>query len=140
MPGNEFMDFVSRRQAAWQRRDPAALSADHTSTATVTSPIFGRIQGRSAIEASYRSLFASFPDWQLTLAEPIGDDSRLAWPFTVVATHVGDFMGLVGSGRKFELDGVLLMRLENGLVEEERRIYDFTGLLLKLGILRARPG
>ena len=140
MPGDGFKEFVSRRQAAWRLRDPAALSADHAPTAVVSSPIFGRIQGRAAIETTYRSLFTSFPDWELTLETPIGDNDRLAWPFSVVATHNGDFMGLAGTGRKFELTGVLLMRLENGMVAEERRIYDFTGFLLKIGILRARPG
>jgi hypothetical protein len=28
---------------------------------------------------------------------------------------------------------------EQGLVAHERRIYDFTGLLVQLGVLRAKP-
>jgi hypothetical protein len=33
-----------------------------------------------------------------------------------------------------------LMKLnDDGLIEHERRIYDFTGLLVQLGVLRAKP-
>jgi hypothetical protein len=32
------------------------------------------------------------------------------------------------------------MRIENGSIAHVRRIYDFTGILLQLGVLRAKPG
>jgi hypothetical protein len=28
---------------------------------------------------------------------------------------------------------------DDGLIEHERRIYDFTGLLVQIGVLRAKP-
>ncbi|MBP1606970.1 MAG: hypothetical protein H6Q08_2344, partial [Acidobacteria bacterium] len=36
--------------------------------------------------------------------------------------------------------GVFLLRLRGGAIAEERRIYDFTGLLTQIGVLRAKPG
>jgi len=36
---------------------------------------------------------------------------------------------------------VLFMELdENGLVKREERFYDFTSLLLQIGVLKAKPG
>jgi len=61
-------------------------------------------------------------------------------PFSVRATHQGTFMGIAGTGRHCEFEGVSLFEIdENLLIREERRIYDFTGLLTSLGILRIRP-
>jgi predicted ester cyclase len=64
---------------------------------------------------------------------------RVALPFTARATHQGDFMGIPGSGRRFVLEGVMLWRLEGDHIADERRVYDFTGLLMKLGVLRGKP-
>ncbi len=60
--------------------------------------------------------------------------------FSVVATHQGDFMGFQGTGRRCSFEGVSLFELSaDGLIAAERRVYDFTGLLAQLGVLRVRP-
>ena len=56
----------------------------------------------------------------------------------VRATHGGYFMGLGGSGRKFDIKGVCLFEIRDGLIAFERRVYDFTGLLIQLGILKSK--
>lgn len=139
MTRDELLAFFERRAEAWQRRDEKALAATHAEAGIVKSPIFTRVTSRAEIEQSYRTLFAAFPDWEMTLEAPLIDGDRAVVFFTAHATHKGDFMGLPGSGRRFEIEGVLYCRLENGLVAEERRVYDFTGLLIKLGVLRSKP-
>ena len=88
-----------------------ALAADHTDTGVVRSPIFPHVQGVVNIQGSYRALFTMFPDWQITFEPPIIDGDRAAHPFTARATHVGEFMGMPGTGRKFQIVGALLYRL-----------------------------
>ena len=41
--------------------------------------------------------------------------------------------------RRFTVEGVLLFEVGGGLIQTERRIYDFTGLLIQLGVLKSRP-
>ena len=45
-----------------------------------------------------------------------------------------------GTGRKFQIVGALLYRFDDGLIAEERRIYDFTGLLMQVGCSRGSRG
>jgi steroid delta-isomerase-like uncharacterized protein len=103
------------------------------------SPIFRTVRGREEIRASYSSLFTTFPDWTITGLPLLIDGERVAQPFKIQATHTGDFMGLPGSGRRFELEGMRLFEMQDGLIAYERRYYDFTGLLIQLGILRGKP-
>jgi predicted ester cyclase len=49
-------------------------------------------------------------------------------------------MGLAGTGRLVEFRGVLLYTLDEGLIAEEWRLYDFTAILVKMGVLRVKPG
>ena len=102
--------------------------------------MFGVLHGRTAIEASYRDLFAAFSDWDIEQEELVIDGDRAVQVFTATATHVHDFFGLPGTGRKFEAHGMLFFQFEHGKIVFEQRCYDFTSMLIQLGVLRAKPG
>jgi predicted ester cyclase len=102
--------------------------------------MFGLVQGRAAILESFRKLYTAFPDWTLKMEQPIIDGDRVAILSSVTATHSADFMGLPATGRKAQVSGVLVLRLGESTVEEELRLYDFTALLVQVGVLRAKVG
>jgi predicted ester cyclase len=56
-----------------------------------------------------------------------------------MGTHAGDFFGLPPTGRRVEVQMADVMTVADGLVLEERRIYDFTGMLIQVGVLKAKP-
>ena len=129
--------LIDRHAAAWNARDPTALASNHTEDGVVLSPMFHRVEGRPQIHRTYADLFAAFPDWTLAYDSPFVNGNRVAVFFSVVATHQGQFMGMPGSGRKCTFEGVSLFRLDADLlIDEERRVYDFTGLLVRCGVLR----
>ena len=124
---------------AFRRHDAAALAGSHSIDGLVESPMFATLQGRQAIEESYRQLFAAFPDFDLRLDSVLVDPPRVAMTTTNFGTHVNEFLGLPGTGKHFEFLLARLVTVENGLIARERRIYDFTGFLVQIGILRAKP-
>jgi steroid delta-isomerase-like uncharacterized protein len=131
--------FFADRQVEWKRRDAEALARGYAENADVVSPMFGSLHGRTAIGDSYRSVFKIFPDWDLRIEDLLIDEDRVAQVFAVTATHVGEFMGLPGTNRRFEIHGVMLCTIANGLIASERRLYDFTSLLIQVGVLRSKP-
>jgi len=139
MTYDETVTFLQQREAKFNRHDVNALAADHTDAGVVHSLIFPHVQGVVSIQHSYQALFVMFPDWHITFEAPIIDGDRAAHPFTARATHTGEFLGLAGTGRKFQITGALLYQFDDGLIAEERRIYDFTGLLMQVGVLKGKP-
>lgn len=139
MTRDEIEAFFEGRRQAWLTRDADGLGAFHTENGTMDSPMFGHRQGRHAIADSYRALFATFPDWDFQGEPLLIDGNRVCQPFTATATHVGPFMGIDGTNRKFKIQGVRLFTMADGLVQHERRMYDFTGLLIQVGVLRGKP-
>ena len=131
--------LLDTHQRAWDARDSEALTRGHHEDGVIVSPIFRTVQGRPAILQSYQGLFAIFPDWQYQPRQAVIEATRVAQPFVVHATHAGNFMGLSGTGRRVEIEGVCLFELNDGLIAHERRYYDFTGMLIQLGVLRAKP-
>jgi steroid delta-isomerase-like uncharacterized protein len=132
--------LIDRHSDAWSRRDPTALASNHAKDGAVISPMFGRVEGRAQIRESYAALFSVFPDWQMQFDPPLIDGNRVALSFTVSATQQGEFMGLSGTGRRCAFGGVSMFQLDSHtLIASERRVYDFTGLLAQIGVLRLRP-
>ena len=132
--------FVARHVEAWTRHDPVLLASHHAPNGVIVSPMFATVTGRRAIEESYRALFHSFPDWSFTVESLLIDPPRLAVISRSTATHVNEFMGLPGTRKRIEFSGARFMTFEDGFIAQEQRVYDFTGLLVQMGVLRARPG
>lgn len=136
---DQVRDFFAAQERHWRERDAAALAAAHSADGTIVSPIFRTVTGTTEILTSYRSLFEIFPDWDLRAGRLLVDGRQVAQPFTANATHRGEFMGLAGSGKRFAIEGVRLFTMGDGLIDHERRYYDFTGLLIQLGVIRGKP-
>lgn len=136
----QIVAFFNEWEPDWQAKNPERLASWYADSATVNSPMFRRLNGRKQITESYYRLFETFPDWTITNEEPLVDGDRAALPFQATATHVGEFMGLPGTGRKFQIEGVRIFRISDGLIRDERRIYDFTSFLIQIGVLRSKPG
>jgi steroid delta-isomerase-like uncharacterized protein len=139
MTRDEILAFFERRLDLWRRHDAAALAADHAEHSLVQSPTQALQRGREAIESVYRVWFTAFPDYQFLQEEILVDGHRAAVIARIVGTHSGEFFGMPASGRRFECRGVFVYTLKDGQITHERRILDFTGVLLQIGVLKARP-
>lgn len=139
MTREEIVSFFDARQSDWRARNPERLAAGHSTDGTVVSPMFGALHGRAEIEDSYRRLFTTFPDWYFKNEELIVDGERVAQHFVATATHVGEFMGLAGTNRHGRLEGVLLYTMKDGFILHEQRQYDYSALLIQIGVLRSKP-
>jgi steroid delta-isomerase-like uncharacterized protein len=139
MTRDEAKLFFDRRMDAWRRRDVDALTLDHSKDCVLESPLAGEVRGRAAIENVYRGFLASFPDVAIDQPDLVVDDDRVVQIVTMSGTNTGGFMGLPPTGKHFKFPLVAIFRFENGLIVHERRIYDFTGMLTQIGVLRAKP-
>ena len=140
MTREEVMAHVQRRLDDWNSRDIAALGQHYIEDAVVDSPFAGgSARGRVAIEELYRTFFTAFPDARLQWDDSLIDGGRVMLVGRLRASDAGGFMGLAPAGRSFDIQIVSIYELANGLIVHERRIYDFTGALVQMGALKAKP-
>ena len=135
------LELVAQKNVdAYQRHDIAALIAFHAPDAIVESPMYGTRRGRAELEESYRAFFKSFPDVTFSTEAILIDPPQITIFTKFGGTHMDDFFGLPGTHKHFEMRAVFWVKVDDhGLITHERRIYDFTGLLLQVGVLRAKP-
>jgi hypothetical protein len=93
------------------------------------------------------------PSWERrdvdALARDHADDCVLDSPMagtvtgrpatTASGTDKGGFMGHAPLGRHFTFPLVLIYRLNDGRVVRQQALYDFTGVLRQIGVLKAKP-
>ena len=133
------LDFFKRRWEAYEDLDAAALAADYADNAVIESPSAGVLTGRDAAARTYRVIFSAFLDLTMTVDNLIIDGNSAASVLSLEGTHIGEFLGLAPTGKRFTLPAVFFYQFENGKIVRERRIYDFTGLLVQIGVLKAKP-
>ena len=132
--------ITERFFTAMNRHDPRSLAALYAPTCHVESPLFSSLHGRAAVEASFKQWFTIFPDIEFKPESIVIDPPTAAVTSLNMATHAGELFGLAPSHKRIEFRVVRLVTIgEEGLIASERRIYDFTGLLVQLGVLRAKP-
>ena len=95
--------------------------------------------GREAIERVYETYFAAFPDFKLEQEMLLIDGDTAAQMVRVTGTDNGGFMGMAPTRRKITFRCGFFYTVRDGRITHERRVYDFTGLLIQVGLLKAKP-
>ena len=139
MTRDEIHALLVRRVDGWRAHDASALAALHDPRGVVVSPTGGVLEGTAEIERVYRLMFSAFPDLTTHVDTSLIDGDRAVQIFRFSGTHSGDFFGLAATGRRAEVTVAFVLTFADGRIVEERRIYDFTGLLVQVGVLKAKP-
>jgi predicted ester cyclase len=103
------------------------------------SHLADRVEGPSALARLFETWFTAFPDSKFASKEMIVDGGRIAEIATLSGTDSGGFLGLPATRKPFQLPSVWFYTLTNLQFVYVRPMYDFTGMLVQIGLLKAKP-
>jgi predicted ester cyclase len=138
MTREEIEAFFKRRQEAYEDLDAATLAADYADDAVIISPSSGTHSKRDA-EKSLRLIFTAFLDITMTVDDMIIDGDKVVTVHSVEGTHMQELLGIAPTGKRFQMSVALIHQLKDRKIVREQRVYDFTGMLVQIGVLKARP-
>jgi steroid delta-isomerase-like uncharacterized protein len=137
---DEIVTMFAERHDAINRRDIDFIVSQHAADCEhISQLVSGTVKGREAIARLYGTWFSGFPDLVWTNDELLVDGDRVTQMSTQSGTDTGGFMGLPPTGKPFHVPMVWLFTLKDGRFVHVRPIYDFTGLLVQIGLLKAKP-
>ena len=131
--------MFARREEAYEEMDADALAADYADDAIIESPTAGTLHGPAAAARAFNAFFHAFADMTRHPETLLIDGNHVAHVLSMEGTNLGDLMGLPPSGKHFRVPAVFLYELRGNKIVRERRIYDFTSMLVQVGVLKARP-
>jgi len=92
---------------------------------------------KQEVREFYAMVFRAFERPQLAFHEVLWDGDACAIRFTMSGRHVGEFMGVPGTGTEIALDGITILRFDGDRVVERFSQADMLGLLVQIGAVPA---
>ncbi|MEV7779623.1 ester cyclase [Kitasatospora sp. NPDC088351] len=92
----------------------------------------GRPVGPEGPRESVRLRRAAFAGLTVEVGLQVAEGPWVASWYTTRGTHVGEFAGVPPTGRAISSEGIQLWRVENGLVVEDRNVFDVQRVLSQL--------
>ena len=142
MTRDDMVALFARRQDDFDRLDVSALAADYAEDCVVESPFAGGTAvGREANEKVLTAFLRAFHDLKFRWDGLVIDGDRAALFVQASASSIGagGFMGMGVPGRPVKIPMAIMYDVRDGLIVQERRVYDFTGLLIQVGAIKAKP-
>jgi steroid delta-isomerase-like uncharacterized protein len=98
------------------------------------SPATGELKGE-ALKQFVASLAAAFPDRRVTIEDQVAEGDKVVTCWSCTGTYQGEFMGLAPTCKQFTKSGIVISRIVEGKVVEERVEFDTLGFFQQLGAL-----
>jgi steroid delta-isomerase-like uncharacterized protein len=138
MTREAILAIFDRRREAYGRQDVDALARDYADDCVIESPTGGVHHGPAAAAQVLQTVFDAF-DVKMQQECLLIDGDSAAQCVRIEGTDSGVFLGQPPTGKSFRISAVFLYDFKDGRIARERRIYDFTGLLVQVGLLKAKP-
>ncbi|WP_396610615.1 ester cyclase [Haloferax sp. S1W] len=81
----------------------------------------------------------AFPDLEYTVEDLIAEGDKVVRRDRATGTHDGEFMGVEPTGKEIEIQGVVIVRIEDGKFAESWSYANMMGLMQQLGVVES-PG
>lgn len=121
-------------EEVWGNGNVDAMDSLFTEDSVLHDPT-ETVRGREAFKTYNERYLAAFPDLQYDVRDMIAEGDKVAFRARMRGTHEGEFMGLEPTGERFDAEGIIIARLEDGMIVERWASYDALGMMRQLGIL-----
>lgn len=89
--------------------------------------------GPEALKECLKRIHEAFPDLSLTIEDMIAEGDKVVARNVWRGTHQGEFGGIAATGRKIEISGIVIWRIEGGRIAERWASIDRLALIKQIG-------
>ncbi|GAA0198893.1 ester cyclase [Haladaptatus pallidirubidus] len=93
------------------------------------------MRGRGEYREMAEEVRNIFTDLEMTVADVVPSDDKVAVRYTVRGTHSGEMMGIEPTDERIEMTGILIDRVEDGKIRERHDVSDELGMFVQLGVV-----
>ncbi len=92
------------------------------------------VAGIDSARANYANYLTGFSDINFTIKDVFGQGDKIVKYWNFKGKHTGMFFGIPATGKNVSIDGVTLVRMENGTIAEERDFIDNLDFNTQMGL------
>jgi predicted ester cyclase len=127
------MNMSAEENKALVRREQEELW-NHTGNLDAAEQLFAPDQAEAAKQeaADFRE---GFPDVVSTIEDLIAEGDKVVARWRARATHLGEYMSILPTGKEVEFTGISVYRIEAGKIAESWNEEDELGLMRQIGAI-----
>jgi steroid delta-isomerase-like uncharacterized protein len=124
-------------EATWGKGNLAAVDALASSDFKAYYSIFPAPLDSESFKSWVDDTYTGFPDLEFTITDAIAEEDKVAISWTAKGTHLGKIklLNLPPTEKSVSWTGIIIYRIANGKVVEERGEENALGLLQQLGLI-----
>ena len=88
-------------------------------------------------KAFMNALLTAYPDSRFIVDDVIAEGNKVAVRHRLQGTHQAELQGIPPTGRQVEVGGIVIFRIENGMIAEAWLNADIMGMMQQLGVVPA---
>ena len=116
------------------QRNPDAIEEVYSADTVLHEPDQD-LQGVEEAKQYLSMYISAFPDMSVTVEDVIAEGDQAVTRWTLRGTHQGEIEEFgPPTGRRVELEGITIHRMEGGKIVEEWERYDNLGVMQQLGL------
>jgi steroid delta-isomerase-like uncharacterized protein len=96
-------------------------------------------RGHDAIKGMVQRAHAAFPDYHEELEEMVAEGDKVVVRLTITGTQLGQWGPLPPTGKQVRFEEIVILRLRDGKVVEQRGLPDNLAALRQLGVVPTPP-
>lgn len=94
-----------------------------------------QLEGIGQLRNFIQAFRNAFPDLNLKVDDIFSSNDRACAAFTLKGTHKQDFMGIPATGKSVEVQGMVISRIKDSKILEDREIIDNLTFFQQLGVV-----
>jgi steroid delta-isomerase-like uncharacterized protein len=97
----------------------------------------GQPEGKEGVSFFVNTMRGAFSDIKATVGQSLESGDLAAAQVTITGKHTGEFMGVPASDKSFEVEGIDIIRIEDGKCAEHWGVTDNMALMQQIGAVPA---
>jgi predicted ester cyclase len=93
------------------------------------------MEGHEGLRRFHRSLWDAFPDARIAVEDVVVEDDRAALRYRLTGTHRRPYLSVAPTGLSMDVQGMMIVRIADGLVAEEWHSPTELSILRQLGVI-----
>lgn len=118
MSVEENKNIVRRYQEAYNNCDFDALAELVAADVFTPNIIAGMPSGLEGAKVVHQTTLIGMPDYHTNIEDLIAEGDKVVARVTMTGTHTGNFWGIPPTGRRVNLTGIYIVRIEDGKIVE----------------------
>lgn len=129
-------ELVRNEFKRWgQKGDETLINECYATDCVWHGPGGQEIKGHDEMKQLMIALGSAFPDKHYTVHDLTAEGDKVVARFTMQGTHKGDYMGIPPTNKRVALNGIYIIRIENGKQVEWWLEGDFINMMQQLGVI-----